>query len=159
MADPAFRGFVESTQDALLIFEGCRRDVLPKITRRLQEFEKRALVVSGAVFVFSEEETGIKRWTDGLSWSPSRTLGNFLVSSLSLCSRGRQVAPFRSHVSSCTRVLRCIGSSTRRVRASQVPRTINLRPEASILSTKRRSPSLRRRRRRNPSRVGLGGGA
>lgn len=78
-ADPAFRGFVETTLDALLIFEGCRRGLLPKITRRLQEFEKRALVVSGAVFVFDEEETGIKRWTDGLSWSPSRTLGNFLV--------------------------------------------------------------------------------
>ncbi|GAA5930323.1 hypothetical protein JCM3775_004362 [Rhodotorula graminis] len=79
MADPAFRGFVESTFDALLIFEGCRRGFLPKITRRLQEFEKRQNVVSGAVFVFDEEETGIKRWTDGLSWSPSRTLGNFLV--------------------------------------------------------------------------------
>lgn len=79
MAEPAFDGFVESTLDALLIFEGCRRGALPKISRRLQEFEKRALVVSGAVFVFDEEETGIKRWTDGLSWSPSRTLGNFLV--------------------------------------------------------------------------------
>lgn len=79
MADPAFRGFVETTFDALLIFEGCRRGLLPKISRRLQEFEKRALVVSGAIFVFDEEETGIKRWTDGLSWSPSRTLSNFLV--------------------------------------------------------------------------------
>lgn len=79
MADPAFRGFVETTLDALLVLEGCRRGFLPKITRRLQEFEKRALVVSGAVFVFHEEETGIKRWTDGLSWSPSRTLDNFLV--------------------------------------------------------------------------------
>lgn len=79
MADPAFSGFVESTLDALLIFEGCKRGALPKISRRLQEFEKRKLVVSGAVFVFDEEETGIKRWTDGLSWSPSRTLGNFLV--------------------------------------------------------------------------------
>ncbi|GJN91987.1 hypothetical protein Rhopal_005015-T1 [Rhodotorula paludigena] len=79
MADPAFRGFVETTLDALLVFEGCKRGFLPKISRRLQEFEKRAQVVSGAVFVFDEEETGIKRWTDGLSWSPSRTLGNFLV--------------------------------------------------------------------------------
>ncbi|GAA5897864.1 hypothetical protein JCM5296_006096 [Sporobolomyces johnsonii] len=79
MADPAFRGFVETTLDALLIFEGCKRGFLPKISRRLQDYEKRALVVSGAVFVFDEEETGIKRWTDGLSWSPSRTLGNFLV--------------------------------------------------------------------------------
>lgn len=79
MADPAFRGFVETTLDALLIFEGCKRGLLPKISRRLQDFEKRELVVSGAVFVFDEEETGIKRWTDGLTWSPSRTLGNFLV--------------------------------------------------------------------------------
>lgn len=79
MADPAFRGFVESTLDALLVFEGCRRGTLSKITRRLQEFEKRELVQSGAVFVFDEKETGIKRWTDGLQWSPSRTLGNFLV--------------------------------------------------------------------------------
>lgn len=78
-AEPAFRGFIETTLDALLIFEGCRRRLLPKISRRLQEFEKRQLIVSGAVFVFDEEETGIKRWTDGLSWSPSRTLGNFLV--------------------------------------------------------------------------------
>ncbi|GAA5981186.1 hypothetical protein JCM11641_003140 [Rhodosporidiobolus odoratus] len=79
MADAAFFGFVESTLDALLVFEGCKRGFLTKITRRLQEFEKRALVISGAVFVFDEEETGIKRWTDGLTWSPSRTLGNFLV--------------------------------------------------------------------------------
>ncbi|GAA5860225.1 hypothetical protein JCM8547_003435 [Rhodosporidiobolus lusitaniae] len=78
-AEPAFRGFVETTLDALLVFEGCKRNLLPKISRRLQEFEKRALVLSGAVFVFDEDETGIKRWTDGLSWSPSRTLGNFLV--------------------------------------------------------------------------------
>jgi hypothetical protein len=79
MADPAFRGFVESTLDALLVFEGCKRGYLPKISRRLQDYEKKALVVSGAIFVFDEEETGIKRWTDGLSWSPSRTLGNFLI--------------------------------------------------------------------------------
>lgn len=78
MADAAFHGFVETTFDALLIFEGCRQGLLPMITRRLQEYEKRALVGSGAVFVF-DEETGIKRWTDGLAWSPSRTLGNFLV--------------------------------------------------------------------------------
>ncbi|KAK4052921.1 Global transcription regulator sge1 [Microbotryomycetes sp. JL221] len=79
MAELAFRGFVETTLDALLIFEGCRRSILPKITRRLQESEKKALVNSGSVFVFDEEETGIKRWTDGLIWSPSRTLGNFLL--------------------------------------------------------------------------------
>lgn len=74
-----FDGYIESTWDALLLFEGCRQHALPKITRRLQESEKKDLVCSGAVFIFDEKETGIKRWTDGMSWSPSRTLGNFLV--------------------------------------------------------------------------------
>lgn len=79
LSGPAGTFFIESTLDALLIFTATRSGILPKITRRLQEFEKRAQVQSGAVFVFDEQATGIKRWTDGLSWSPSRTLGNFLV--------------------------------------------------------------------------------
>lgn len=52
--------------------------MIPRVTRRLIERE-RAMVQSGAVFVFDEHESGIKRWTDGLVWSPSRILGNFLV--------------------------------------------------------------------------------
>lgn len=58
-AEPAFHGFIENTFDALLLFEGCRRGDIPKITRRLQEFEKKAMVLSGAIFVFDEEETGV----------------------------------------------------------------------------------------------------
>ncbi|KAK3806709.1 MAG: Gti1/Pac2 family-domain-containing protein [Benniella sp.] len=73
-----FHGFIESTQDTLLIFEACRRGLLPRVCRRLQEKERR-IVQSGTVFVFDERESGIKRWTDGLVWSPSRILGNFLV--------------------------------------------------------------------------------
>lgn len=37
------------------------------------------MVKSGAVFIFSVEESGIKRWTEGLAWSQSRISGNFLV--------------------------------------------------------------------------------
>ncbi|KAG0053380.1 hypothetical protein BGZ83_001214 [Gryganskiella cystojenkinii] len=73
-----FHGYIETTQDTLLIFEACRRGLLPRICRRLQEKERR-IVESGTVFVFDERESGIKRWTDGLVWSPSRILGNFLV--------------------------------------------------------------------------------
>lgn len=73
-----FHGYIETTQDTLLIFEACRRGMLPRICRRLQEKERR-IVQSGTVFVFDERESGIKRWTDGLVWSPSRILGNFLV--------------------------------------------------------------------------------
>ncbi|KAI7885560.1 hypothetical protein K492DRAFT_203964 [Lichtheimia hyalospora FSU 10163] len=73
-----FHGYIETTQDVLLIFEGCRRGLLPRICRRLQEKERK-MVQSGSVFVFDERESGIKRWTDGLVWSPSRILGNFLI--------------------------------------------------------------------------------
>ncbi|KAG0735549.1 hypothetical protein G6F57_007338 [Rhizopus arrhizus] len=73
-----FHGFIETTTDTLLVFEACRQGILPKINRRLQERERGA-VKSGTVFVFDEKESGIKRWTDGLVWSPSRILGNFLI--------------------------------------------------------------------------------
>ncbi|ORY93361.1 Gti1/Pac2 family-domain-containing protein [Syncephalastrum racemosum] len=73
-----FHGFIETTQDVLLVFEGCRRGLLPRICRRLQEKERR-MIQSGSVFVFDERESGIKRWTDGRVWSPSRILGNFLI--------------------------------------------------------------------------------
>lgn len=77
--DPPFRGYIETTYDSLLVFEAARRGMIPRVTRRLIERE-RGMVQSGAVFVFDEQESGIKRWTDGLVWSPSRILGNFLVS-------------------------------------------------------------------------------
>ncbi|KAI9314863.1 Gti1/Pac2 family-domain-containing protein [Dichotomocladium elegans] len=73
-----FHGYIETTQDVLLIFEGCRRGLLPRISRRLQEKERK-MIQSGSVFVFDERESGIKRWTDGYVWSPSRILGNFLI--------------------------------------------------------------------------------
>lgn len=52
---------------------------MPKVPRRLRD-DERKLIRSGSVFVFDEHESGIKRWTDGLLWSPSRILWNFLVS-------------------------------------------------------------------------------
>jgi hypothetical protein len=76
--EPAFRGYIETTLDALLVFEACRQGILPMVTRRLHDRERRH-VVSGAVFVFDERSAGIRRWTDGRVWSPSRILNNFLV--------------------------------------------------------------------------------
>ncbi|CAO3597049.1 unnamed protein product [Absidia cylindrospora] len=73
-----FHGYIETTQDSLLVLEACRRSLLPTVSRRLQEKERK-LVRSGFVFVFDEKNSGIKRWTDGLVWSPSRILGNFLI--------------------------------------------------------------------------------
>ena len=73
-----FYGMIESTTDALRIFEMCRKGRLGRVSRRLQEKE-RGMIRSGSVFVFDEQESGIKRWTDGKLWSPSRILGNFLI--------------------------------------------------------------------------------
>ncbi|CAO1626809.1 unnamed protein product [Jaminaea pallidilutea] len=78
MTEPTFTGYISSTHDALLIFECVRRGIMPKVSRRLREDERR-YIRSGSVFVFDERESGIKRWTDGLLWSPSRILWNFLV--------------------------------------------------------------------------------
>ena len=73
-----FYGLVENTLDALRIFQMCRDGRLNRVRRRLHERERR-LIRSGSIFVFDEEESGIRRWTDGRLWSPSRILGNFLI--------------------------------------------------------------------------------
>jgi len=49
------------------------------IPRRPHDRERPELIKSGSVFVYEENASGIKRWTDGVSWSPSRILKNFLV--------------------------------------------------------------------------------
>ncbi|KAJ7073506.1 Gti1/Pac2 family-domain-containing protein [Mycena belliarum] len=76
--EPPWSGWIETTGDALLILEAARRGLIPRVTRRLVDAERR-MITSGSVFVFDEDESGIKRWTDGCFWSPSRILGNFLL--------------------------------------------------------------------------------
>src|SRR5882762_5674815 len=76
-----FVGYVETTTDALRLIMAARQGIIPRITRRLNDSERRLMIRSGSVFVFCVEESGIRRWTEGLSWSPSRIVGNFLVSS------------------------------------------------------------------------------
>jgi Gti1/Pac2 family transcription factor len=76
--EPPWSGWIETTGDALLILEAARRGLIPRVTRRLVESERK-MITSGSVFVFDEDESGIKRWTDGFFWSPSRILGNFLL--------------------------------------------------------------------------------
>ncbi|KAJ3530110.1 hypothetical protein NMY22_g8707 [Coprinellus aureogranulatus] len=76
--EPPWSGWIETTGDALLILEAARRGLIPRVTRRLIDAERK-MITSGSVFVFDEDESGIKRWTDGLFWSPSRILGNFLL--------------------------------------------------------------------------------
>ncbi|KAG8747266.1 hypothetical protein FRC10_001882 [Ceratobasidium sp. 414] len=70
---------LESTKDALLVIEAAERGLFPRLVRRLAEQERADLIRSGSVFVYDEFESGIRRFTDALVWSPSRIVGNYLV--------------------------------------------------------------------------------
>lgn len=73
-----YTGYVKTPQDAITLFEACRMGQLPRVQRRLSEKERR-LIKSGSVFVWDEREAGMRRWTDGKSWSASRVNGSFLT--------------------------------------------------------------------------------
>ncbi|KAH8091392.1 Gti1/Pac2 family-domain-containing protein [Cristinia sonorae] len=77
--EPVFRAWIKTTYDALLVFEAARQGLVPRVMRRFHDAEKRSMIVSGAVLVFTEEESGIKRWTDPFVWTASRMLGNFMI--------------------------------------------------------------------------------
>ncbi|KAJ3099289.1 hypothetical protein HDU97_003307 [Phlyctochytrium planicorne] len=69
-----FFGYLDTPQDALILMEAARLNglgLLPKVKSRLSSAERSA-IRSGSIFVFDQEEASIKRWTDGLNWSPSR---------------------------------------------------------------------------------------
>ncbi|KAJ1914841.1 Gluconate transport-inducing protein [Mycoemilia scoparia] len=73
-----YYGFIETSHDALLVFEACRLNLLTRVQRRFGERERQS-IRSGSVFVWDEEESGMRRWTDGRTWSPSRVHGSFLI--------------------------------------------------------------------------------
>lgn len=73
-----YYGYVETVEDAVMIVEACRFGRLMRVKRRLLEKERQG-IRSGSVFVFVERESGIRRWTDGKVWSPSRICGEFLI--------------------------------------------------------------------------------
>ncbi|KAK4497917.1 hypothetical protein PRZ48_010572 [Zasmidium cellare] len=72
-----YQGHVRTPADAIILFEACRIGLLPRVQRRLSEKERQS-IKSGSVFVWDEREAGMRRWTDGKSWSASRVSGSFL---------------------------------------------------------------------------------
>ncbi|KAI1302105.1 hypothetical protein EDD11_005734 [Mortierella claussenii] len=71
-------GLVKTPHDALIIFEACHLGIISRVHRRLSDIERQC-VRSGSVYCFDEREAGMRRWTDGKSWSPSRVTGSFLT--------------------------------------------------------------------------------
>jgi hypothetical protein len=76
---PTWRGFIHTTRDGLMLLEACLQGVLSHIPRRPHDRERQSIISSGNIFVYEENASGIRRWTDGITWSPSRIMGNFLV--------------------------------------------------------------------------------
>ncbi|KAF5100714.1 hypothetical protein DV451_002477 [Geotrichum candidum] len=74
----SFHGHVKTQLDAIILFEACRLGLIPRIRRRLSERE-RLQIQSGCIYIWDEREAGMRRWTDGKSWSASRVSGSFLT--------------------------------------------------------------------------------
>ncbi|KAG7104748.1 cAMP-independent regulatory protein pac2 like [Verticillium longisporum] len=73
-----YHGYVRTLADAIMLFEACRLGLLPRVQRRPSKKEARS-IRPGSVFVWDEKEAGMRRWTDGRSWSASRVSGSFLT--------------------------------------------------------------------------------
>lgn len=73
-----YYGHVRTCSDAILIIQACEDGALPRLQNRLSERERQS-IRSGSVFVWDEDEGGMRRWTDGRSWSSSRVNGRFLA--------------------------------------------------------------------------------
>ena len=76
--EPTWLGHI-STTEGCYTPRGLIRWILHQVPRRPHGRERSSFIMSGHVFTYEENASGIKRWTDGISWSPSRILGNFLV--------------------------------------------------------------------------------
>ncbi|KAJ2934464.1 hypothetical protein H1R20_g2613, partial [Candolleomyces eurysporus] len=65
---------VRDGRDAHVVFEAVRLGHLRPVVRRLNEMERSTYVHSGAIFVWieSDDDVGLKRWTDGRVWGQSR---------------------------------------------------------------------------------------
>ncbi|ORY33026.1 Gti1/Pac2 family-domain-containing protein [Naematelia encephala] len=76
---PAAICALKSPADAIHILEAVRLGLVPRVTRRLTGHE-RSMIRPGTVWVWEEEETNMRRWTDGRRWGASRVGGGgFLV--------------------------------------------------------------------------------
>lgn len=71
-------GYIQDYEEAVLMVHTTRLGYLIPITQRLK-MEERENLRSGDIFVFIESEGGMKRWTDGRIWSPSKISGQFLL--------------------------------------------------------------------------------
>ncbi|KAG5859547.1 gluconate trasport protein [Encephalitozoon hellem] len=74
----SFYGRMENESDCLVLIDLARRGLIPRVQRRLTPRERKQ-IRHGSIFVYCEEESAVRRWTDNMAWSPSRVQGVFLM--------------------------------------------------------------------------------
>lgn len=74
----SFYGRIENESDCMVLIDLARKGIIPRVQRRLT-LKERKEIRHGSVFLYLEEESRIKRWTDDMSWTASRVQGVFLV--------------------------------------------------------------------------------
>ncbi|KAF7967645.1 hypothetical protein HWV62_33635 [Athelia sp. TMB] len=78
-AGQPFFGLVHDTLDAFRLVLAAEAGLVPRIIERVTQVDRMHMIASGSVIIFSAQESGMRRWRDGLLWTPSRISGNFLV--------------------------------------------------------------------------------
>jgi len=71
-------GCLHTEIDCRRLIDRVRKGLVTTVKRRLNPREKTQ-IRPGSMFVYTEQESGIRRWTDKKEWSPSRVQGCFLV--------------------------------------------------------------------------------
>ncbi|KAG7733974.1 hypothetical protein KL948_001176 [Ogataea haglerorum] len=75
----SYHGLIVTPSDAILLLEAARQSIIPKMNRRLSDYERMILIKPGAVFIWNESESNMKRWTDSRNWGASRVNAAFLI--------------------------------------------------------------------------------
>ncbi|KAJ3287253.1 hypothetical protein HDU79_005845 [Rhizoclosmatium sp. JEL0117] len=75
---PTYHGFIEDAMDALFVVQGTILGTLSAFVGTAEDMAK-VEVRSGTVIVMAENNPYLKRWRDGLKWSPSRAYGPFIL--------------------------------------------------------------------------------
>lgn len=71
-------GCLHTEADCRRLIDRVRKGTVETVKKRLSQREKTQ-IRPGSIFVYTEQESGIRRWTDKKEWSPSRVQGCFLV--------------------------------------------------------------------------------
>ncbi|KAH8655597.1 Gti1/Pac2 family-domain-containing protein [Xylariales sp. PMI_506] len=72
-------GYINSTEDAYFLLDACLQGLLPQVSRRLGVKEREKLIKSGNIFIYDENLSNMRRWTDGRAWSRRRKAGGFYI--------------------------------------------------------------------------------